>query len=148
MNIKTEKLKKLEAEMRDLQQWLKLGLVPKKDLTKHEEEIKNLQDKIKEENERIKFLKESGDLEELYTSRKSPSRNSFQEAPTISDINMSDTSAGVSDTSSSVDATSSSEVSESDDDNETEKEDEDWKDPFSDKARWRRGIMDPESEEW
>ena len=75
MNIKTEKLKKLEAEMRDLQQWLKLGLVPKKDLTKHEEEIKNLQDKIKEENERIKFLKESGDLEELYTSRKSPSRN-------------------------------------------------------------------------
>ena len=32
MNIKSERLKKLESEFHDLEQWLKLGLVPKKDL--------------------------------------------------------------------------------------------------------------------
>ena len=35
MNVKSERLKKLENELQDLQQWLKLGLVPKKDLEKH-----------------------------------------------------------------------------------------------------------------
>ena len=33
--MKSERLKKLEIELQDLQQWLKLGLVPKKDLEKH-----------------------------------------------------------------------------------------------------------------
>ena len=35
MNIKSERLKKLEVELEDLEQWLKLGLVPKKDIEKH-----------------------------------------------------------------------------------------------------------------
>jgi hypothetical protein len=150
MSIKTERLKKMESEMRDLQQWLKLGLVPKKDLAKHEEEIKNLQSRIEEENERIKFLKEGGDLEDLYTSRKTPSRNVYQDAPTISDIHISDTAAGVADTSASVDNDSATDSDEpekaSEEGNETAETE--WEDPFSDAARWRRGISDPDAEEW
>ena len=38
MNIKSERLKKLETELEDLEQWMQLGLVPKKDLDKHKEE--------------------------------------------------------------------------------------------------------------
>ena len=49
MNIKSERLKKLEGELQDLEQWLKLGLVPKKDMEKHKEEIRLLQQKIDEE---------------------------------------------------------------------------------------------------
>ena len=42
MNMKSERLKKFETELNDLEQWLKLGLVPKKDIEKHREEIKTL----------------------------------------------------------------------------------------------------------
>ena len=54
MNIKSERLKKLETELQDLEQWLKLGLVPKKDMEKHREEMRALQEKIGEEKERIR----------------------------------------------------------------------------------------------
>ena len=37
-HIKSERLKKLEVELTDLEQWLKLGLVPKKDVEKHKQE--------------------------------------------------------------------------------------------------------------
>ena len=66
MNMKSERLKKLESELQDLEQWLKLGLVPKKDLEKHREEMSNLKEKVSEEKERLRFLKESGELEESY----------------------------------------------------------------------------------
>src|SRR5215470_3897682 len=55
-HIKSERLKKLETELQDLEQWLKLGLVPKKDIEKHKEEIKAVQTKIEEEKERLQFL--------------------------------------------------------------------------------------------
>ena len=35
MNMKSERLKKLETELEDLEQWMNLGLVPKKDIEKH-----------------------------------------------------------------------------------------------------------------
>ena len=35
MNLKSERLRKLEKELEDLKQWLRLGLVPKKDIDKH-----------------------------------------------------------------------------------------------------------------
>lgn len=41
-HVKSERLKKLESELQDLEQWLKLGLVPKKDVTKHKEEIEQI----------------------------------------------------------------------------------------------------------
>ena len=37
--MKSERLKKFENELNDLEQWLNLGLVPKKDLDKHKTEI-------------------------------------------------------------------------------------------------------------
>ena len=41
--IKSERLRKLETELHDLQEWLRLGLVPKKDLEKHKDDIRVLQ---------------------------------------------------------------------------------------------------------
>src|SRR5437899_10440783 len=90
MNIKSERLKKLETEFQDLQQWLRLGLVPKKDMEKHKEEMRALQEKISEEKERIRSLKESGELEE-YGPPKRPThgRPAFQEA-SMPDMEMGD----------------------------------------------------------
>ncbi len=61
--MKSERLKKLEAELNDLEQWMKLGLVPKKELERHREEIVNLRARIYEEKELFQFLKESGEGE-------------------------------------------------------------------------------------
>ena len=41
MNNKSERLKKLETELEDLEQWMRLSLVPKKDIEKHKEEIRS-----------------------------------------------------------------------------------------------------------
>ena len=80
MNIKSERLKKLESELFDLDQWLKLGLVPKKDQEKHKEEIQALREKIDEEKERLRFLKENGELEEFnMPKRPAHGRQAFQE---------------------------------------------------------------------
>ncbi len=54
-HVKSERLKKLENELQDLEQWLKLGLVPKKDIEKHKEEIRAIQAKVEEEKERLQF---------------------------------------------------------------------------------------------
>jgi cell division FtsZ-interacting protein ZapD len=64
VDMKSERLKKLEIEYKDLEQWLQLGLVPKKDVEKHKEEMKAIEAKISEEKERLQFLKESGEAEE------------------------------------------------------------------------------------
>ena len=50
MNIKSERLKKFETELTDLEQWLKLGLVPKKDIEKHKEEINKKNKEYKEKH--------------------------------------------------------------------------------------------------
>ena len=50
-HIKSERLKKLETELNDLEQWLKLGLVPKKDVDKHKEEILVVRNKIRRKRE-------------------------------------------------------------------------------------------------
>jgi len=52
MAPKSERLKKLESEFLDLEQWKKLGLVPKSDIVKHEEEIKLIKERLKEEKEK------------------------------------------------------------------------------------------------
>lgn len=158
MNIKSERLKKLETELQDLQQWLKLGLVPKKDLTKHKEEIATLQDRITEEKERLRFLKESGELEE-YGPPKRPvhGRPAFQEA-SMPDMEIGDeglTEAGLEmETESFEIETSSGEESEAGEGEEAEgespvEEEEEEEDPFSDRNRWKRGVLeDPDSSEW
>lgn len=154
MSLKSERLKKLENELQDLQQWLTLGLVPKKDLEKHKEEMRLLDKKILEERERLRFLKESGEVEE-YTPAKRPARAAFQEPHSLPDMEMVDdnlTDAGFDmETESYELETSTGEETESGEEESTtsqnhEEEDED---PFSDRNRWRRGVLeDPDSSEW
>ena len=148
-HYKSEKLKKLELELSDLKQWLKLGLVPKKDVTKHEAEIEDLESKIEEEKQRIDFLKETGDIDELVSQKKTPTRAAYTEMPTLPDVG-----GGNETTFRGVSTETEEEVTLSDESKEGETEestqfDEDEESYFSDRSRWRRGgILDPDKDEW
>lgn len=157
-HIKSERLKKLETELNDLQQWLKLGLVPKKDIEKHKEEILGIQAKIEEEKERLQFLKESGEAEEYIAPKRPSARPGYTEMPTIPDIDVGETAAGLGDTGFDMESEAMEEGSvieereegeegdEGDEERPTEDEEES---PFSDRNRWRRGgIIDPDADEW
>ena len=156
MNIKSERLKKLESELGDLNQWLKLGLVPKKDQEKHKEEIKSLQEKIEEEKERLRFLKENGELEEFNVpKRPAHGRQAFQEPHSLPDIDigeegMTDIDIDMETESFDLDSSTGEESSENEEEaGAPQEEEEDEEDPFSDRNRWRRGILeDPESNDW
>lgn len=159
-HIKSERLKKLEIELNDLEQWLKLGLVPKKDIEKHKEEIQTIQAKIEEEKERLHFLKESGEAEEYVTPKRASARTGYTEMPTIPDIDMGDTAGGLTDNGFDIETEAgeveSSVIEEREDadeekeaDAEEEEEEEEDDSFFSDKNRWRRGgIIDPDADEW
>lgn len=153
-HVKSERLKKLESELSDLEQWLRLGLVPKKDIEKHKEEIIGTRGKIEEEKERLQFLKESGEVEEYVTPKRQTTRAGYTEMPTIPDIDMTDTAGGVSESSFEMETSSSTEsettASEDSEEEATEpNEEEDEDSYFSDRNRWRRGgIVDPDADEW
>ena len=166
-SIKSERLKKLESELNDLEQWLQLGLVPKKDLDKHKEEIRSLQSKIEEEKDRLQFLKEGGETEEFIVPKRGPSKAGYAEMPTIPDVDLTESSSGLTesgfDRDTSVEDTSIEDDSEEgeiyatgefdeaegikpESDKDEEEEDESY---FSDRNRWRRGgIVDPDADEW
>lgn len=151
--MKTERLKKLEAELKDLEQWLKLGLVPKREMEKHKQEIESLQSRIEEERDRLRFLKENGELEEYVTQRK-PARATYQETPSMPDVDLGDRHPPVDEGGGgSIDDTEAIEVENSviqeqdDDGDETTIADDD-EDPFSDRNRWKRGILDPDDDSW
>ncbi len=155
MNMKSERLKKLETELEDLQQWMNLGLVPKKDVEKHREEIRSIKSKIDEEKDRLRYLKESGEVEEYVTPKKSQARQ-YAEPHTLPDMDMADnmTDAGLDMETEAYDMeTITEEETEggsggSADDESTVVEEED-EDPFSDRNRWKRGILeDPEVDNW
>lgn len=157
-HIKSERLKKLETELNDLEQWLKLSLVPKKDIAKHKEEILAVQAKIEEEKERLQFLKESGEAEEYITPKRATGRTGYTEMPTIPDIDMGETAVGLTDAgfdseTDAVDVESSviEEREEGADEEPAaeEEEEEDDDSYFSDKNRWKRGgIIDPDADDW
>jgi hypothetical protein len=153
-HVKSERLKKLESELSDLEQWLRLGLVPKKDIAKHKEEILGTRAKIEEEKERLQFLKESGEVEEYVTPKRQTTRAGYTEMPTIPDIDMTDTAGGVSESSFEMETSSTAEsetsVSEDTEEEATESNEEEEEDSyFSDRNRWRRGgIVDPDADEW
>ena len=95
--MKSERLKKLETECDDLEQWMSLGLVPKKDLEKHREEIRAIRGRIDEEKERLRFMRESGDAEEFVTPKRNPGRQPYAEPHTLPDMEIGDnmTDAGL-----------------------------------------------------
>lgn len=153
-HIKSERLKKLEVELNDLEQWLKLGLVPKKDMDKHKEEIVGVRNKIEEEKERLQFLKESGEAEEYITPKKAPPRSGYNEMPTIPDIDVGETlvsSESGFDMETDLpesDNTAEERDEEEGEEKEAEEEEED-ESYFSDRNRWRRGgIVDPDANDW
>lgn len=155
MNMKSERLKKLETELEDLEQWMSLGLVPKKDIEKHKEEIRSLRGKIDEEKERLRFMKENGDMEEYVTPKRSAARQAYAEPHTLPDMEAGDnlTDAGLDMETESYDTetvteddTESGSTTEED---TTFVEEEDDEDPFSDRNRWKRGILeDPDADNW
>ena len=165
--IKSERLRKLEAELHDLEQWLQLGLVPKKDMERHQEEIQVLQVKIEEERERLQFLKEGGEGEEFIVPKRVGGKPGFSDVPTVPDIDIADSNAGMTDAGFEMETYITEETSslhdteeevfeteEADEGGEPtieEEEDEEEEDEsyFSDKNRWRRGgILDPDADEW
>src|SRR5258708_39684284 len=95
-SIKSERLKKFETELHDLEEWQRLGLVPKKDMDKHKDEIRLLKHKIEEERERLQFLKEGGEAEEFIAPKRTPQNGAYAEMPTIPDVDVHETGGGVS----------------------------------------------------
>ena len=145
MNLKSERLRKLEAELTDLEKWLNLGLVPKKDIVKHKEEIKIVKSKIDEERDRLRFMKESGDQEEYVAPKKSPVKQVYAEPQTMPDMEV-----GI-ETDLGMDETDTFEVDTHEEATEeaTFVEEEEEEDPFSDRNRWKRGILeDPDADNW
>ena len=154
MNIKSERLKKLESELQDLEQWLKLGLVPKKDLQKHSEEISSLKDRIGEERERLRFLKESGEVEEYSAPKRQAGRQAVHEPQSLPDIDIAEegfTDAGLEMETEPFDmeTTTSGEEGEDFEEDGVAADEEEDEDPFSDRNRWRRGVLeDPDANDW
>lgn len=168
-HVKSERLKKLETELNDLEQWLKLGLVPKKDKEKHLEELQAVRAKIEEEKERLNFLKESGEAEEYVTPKRNAARTAYTDMPTIPDIDGAETGGGLSESHFDVETEGDSieaettgateaeteagrEEDESGAEAEEEREEKDAEEEesyFSDRNRWRRGgIKDPDADDW
>jgi len=144
MNIKSERLKKFEVELADLQKWLNLGLVPKKDIEKHEEEIRTIKQKIEDEKERLRFMKETGDIQDYVAPKKSPAKQVYPEPQTMPDMDMGDAEADADETQTFESDTEQEEVTEVATIVEEEEED-----PFSDRNRWKRGILeDPDADNW
>ncbi|HSW73214.1 MAG TPA: hypothetical protein VLG44_07415 [Chlamydiales bacterium] len=151
MNVKSERLKKLEVELEDLEQWLRLGLVPKKDIEKHKEEIKGIKGKIDEEKERLRFLKENGELEEYVTPKRAPARQVYPEAHTMPDMDVGEnmTDMGFDMESEGFEGETTSAEEGEGGEEATQVEEEEDEDPFSDRNRWKRGVLeDPDADKW
>ena len=155
---KSERLKKLESELNDLEQWLKLGLVPKRDIPKHKEEIQAITGKIEEEKERLQFLKESGEGEDFVAPKKMPPRPGYSDMPTLPDIEATEAASGSSygdadyqtETEYGEGAETAATEEAGGDEEEHSVSDEDDESYFSDRNRWKRGghIVDPDADAW
>ncbi|MFZ0566162.1 MAG: hypothetical protein WAM28_08270, partial [Chlamydiales bacterium] len=133
-----------------LEQWMKLGLVPKKEIERHKEEIENLKGRINDEKQRLQFLKESGESEEFTAPKRTPGKTVYTEAQGMSEMEFGEnTEAGLE---IETEATTELETVDEERDQVTEEEfdeREDEEDPFSDRNRWKRGgIIDPDTTEW
>ncbi|NGX51026.1 MAG: hypothetical protein K1060chlam2_00883 [Chlamydiae bacterium] len=151
--MKSERLKKLELELQDLEQWLNLGLVPKKDIEKHTVEINALGKKIEVEKNRLRSLKESGETDEYTAPKRNPqARPAYQEPHTMPGVEMEGggmTDSGLEVESETTFTTETTTVSDDESSEETPTVFEEEDDPFSDKNRWRRGILeDPDADSW
>ena len=148
---KSDKLKKLEAELADLERWLDLGLVPKKDLEKHSIEIESLKDKINEEKGKLTESKEGAEPEDYIAPKRTNAKQAFSESSSLGDEDFeSDSEEEEEEEETEVSFASDDSTYDFDEDEEAiliDEEEED--DPFSDRNRWRRGVLeDPDSDNW
>lgn len=149
--MKSDRLKKLELELLDLEKWMKLGLVPKKEQVRHEQEIVQTKELIEEERGRLQFLRESGDLEEYSAPRRTPHKTVYPDTPTMSDIEVEsdETESSVTMENTTTEIVGDDEEKEAQETTSRGDETEDDYDPFSDRNRWKRGgIIDPDATEW
>lgn len=149
--MKSERLKKLEAELADLDQWLTLGLVPKKEIEKHKEEMGQISSKIEEEKERLAFLKESGEAEEFVPPKRTPSKQAYAEPQTLPEMDLGgETEANMEMETDTFDMeTATGEEKETKFKEEATVIEDLEEDPFSDKNRWKRGVLeDPDVDAW
>jgi len=148
-HYKSERLKKLETELTDLERWLELDLVPKRDVKKYKEEIKILKGKIEEEKERIQFLRESGEIDELAVQKRPQQRGGYTEMATMTDFEGNEATTEATQETQAEQTSETTLVEEKEEITILEDENESY---FSDKRRWRRGarggILDPDAEEW
>ncbi|MCH9611680.1 MAG: hypothetical protein S4CHLAM102_01500 [Chlamydiia bacterium] len=152
--MKSERLKKLESELNDLEHWKKLGLVPKSDEEKHQMEIESIRSKINEEVQRLNFLKESGDMEEYTSTKRSTAKPAF-EPHSMPDLAGNDDNDYNETRESAFEADSSTlfDIEERGVDDKSSEYDDD-EDQFSDKKRWNRAardkdmILDPDNDNW
>ena len=141
----SDRLKKFEAELHDLEQWLNLGLVPKKDIDKHKTEIEAVKAKIDEEIKRAAQLKETGDLEEYVTPRKGQTRTQFTENPTMPDMETAEEPTALTDVTTENQSQGDTTAEMTEGATREESEEDDY---FSDKARWKRGMLHSDDDEW
>lgn len=142
-------------ELKDLDEWLRLDLVPVKDRAKHQNEIETVRKKVEDEKERLRHLKESGETEGYaMPKRGSQARATYQDAHTMSGMETENignvTESGFeTDGDTSYDTESGATVSDEEGNPGVATREEDGDDPFSDKNRWRRGILeDPDADSW
>ncbi|MCB1117370.1 MAG: hypothetical protein KDK50_02180 [Chlamydiia bacterium] len=147
---KSEKVKKLEAELADLEHWLNLGLVPKKDMEKHKVEIASLKHKIEEEKGKLTETKEGAEPEEYIAPKRNVQAKPFSDGASIADVDVEeDASADEEEEIGTDDNYISDDDDDDDDTDELADTEEDEDDPFSDRNRWRRGVLeDPDSDNW
>jgi len=153
--MKSERLKKLESELKDLEKWLDLGLVPKKDLEKHKLEIESIKAKMDEERQRLIFLKESGEVEDYNMPKKSNQKQLYehQSMPDIeTDADVSEVEFEVESTTMEADHTSLFDIEMAGEEkaSSSSQEYETDEDPYSERNRWKRSteIADPDRDDW
>ena len=149
-NMKSERLKKLETEIKELKKWLDLDLVPKKDIEKHNIEISALQGKIDEEKKRLDYLKPSGEVDDFMMPKKGQPKQVY-EPQSMADVDFeknSDNSNFDMDTLTSFEAdhTTLFDIEMAGGGDKATAEYESDEDPFSDKNRWKRTKDLPEDD--
>ncbi|OGN61806.1 MAG: hypothetical protein A3F09_00220 [Chlamydiae bacterium RIFCSPHIGHO2_12_FULL_49_11] len=151
--MKSERLKKLEGELKDLEKWLELDLVPKKDLEKHRKEVDLLKDRIDEEKRRIQMTKDTGDSDEYAIPKRGQNKQMYehQSLPGIDDEGE-EGSLEMESTYYENDHTTLFDIEMGGEEKTqtTQELSPDEEDPYSDKNRWKRSteIVDPESDDW
>lgn len=150
MSSKSDRLKKYERELADLKQWLKLGLVPKKDRPRHEQEMAALEQKIEEEQQRSKAAKDSLEGDDYIAPKRQAPKPAYGDNPTLSGINLADDQGSESGFGLDSEATTLEEsLYEHRDDTASggdEYGDMDRARKYYD--RWESGFRDPDDDEW